>query len=436
MSNSEYSPSESPLQGPVLRGESWQIGADCGKVRHSGGYSILQIFNQYSEIGGEEFWVDQIHQLGGAFKVGELRFRSSAWLGRDYLTSICRVGWLWRNPYAIQRLRDEIAWFRPDVILLHNDLPVGSMALVGEAARMGIPVIRYIHNFRPFSPSGTLWVNGRVNDASLRGNVWPEILSGSWEKSISKTCLLALCQRRWICHGGLDQVSHWIAVSNFMRDKFISAGIPADKITTLRHCWRASPRASSEFISEGEGDYYLFLGRLVAEKGIYALIDAWNILVCRGVENVPRLYIAGVGPDQELITKMIETNPRVNYIGFVSGERKTELIKGCRGLIAPSIWWEPLGLIVYEAYEHLRPVVAARSGGLMETVLDGVTGLLHEPGCAESLADSVLAMEQAGAVKRHEMGAEGRRWLEAHACPDRWVETFLEIVTKAVNSNS
>jgi glycosyltransferase involved in cell wall biosynthesis len=100
----------------------------------------------------------------------------------------------------------------------------------------------------------------------------------------------------------------------------------------------------------------------------------------------------------------------------------------CRGLIAPSVWWEPLGLIVHEAYDAARPVLAASSGGLTETVFNGKTGFLHQPGNAEKLADDVERIEALGVAGRSEMGIAGRKWLLENASPDEWRERFIAIV--------
>ena len=104
----------------------------------------------------------------------------------------------------------------------------------------------------------------------------------------------------------------------------------------------------------------------------------------------------------------------------------------CRGLIAPSVWWEPLGLIVHEAYDSARPVLAARSGGLTETVINGKTGYLHEPGNAEQLADDVERLEAQGVSGRSEMGIAGREWLLKNASPAEWRERFVAIIREAV----
>ena len=158
--------------------------------------------------------------------------------------------------------------------MYHNTIPIASFGIYQEAQRLGVPLVQYIHNFRPFSPSGTLWSKNRIVEDALKGNRWKEVMGKSWEGSYLKTGLMAYYLDRLDKEGWLDAVSHWIAVSDFMRDKFIEAGIAPEKITTLRHCWQFDlNQPQSE-----DGDYYLFLGRLVPEKGIWILVEVWEQL--------------------------------------------------------------------------------------------------------------------------------------------------------------
>jgi glycosyltransferase involved in cell wall biosynthesis len=390
---------------------------------------LLQVFNQYLEPGGEEVWVNQMRRLGGeAFAIHDLRFHSGAWMGRGAPSRLKQAGLLWNHPQARERLRHEVMQDRPDALLFHNLIPVASLGMYEEARNLELPVIQYIHNFRPFSPSGTMWMRGSVNAAALAGNPWPEVFARAWESSFLRTFLLALYQKRLLRNGDLDVVKRWIAVSDFMRDKFIEGGIPAERVVTLRHCWQANPH----FKPTTEGGYYLFLGRLVPEKGIATLLDAWELLEKRLGPACPHLIIAGSGSEEARAHARANRMNRVTCVGFVSGTVKEDLVKGCRGLIAPSIWWEPLGLIVHEAYDSARPVLAARSGGLTETVTEGVSGFLHEPGSTEQLADDVERLEALGPKGRAEMGQRGREWLLQNAAPEEWRERFVGIVREAV----
>lgn len=383
---------------------------------------ILQVFNQYRFPGGEEAWVDGMADLFyDTAEVHELRFHSDDWLGENapsLLKQICLIG---NNPESRAKLRAKVARLQPDVLLFHNVLPVGSLGLFQEARSLEIPVWCYIHNFRPFSPGGTLWTGKEVNDAALRGNPWPEIFHGTWMGSTIKTAILAW-HLYWARKNGLIEcVDRWIAISQFMKDKLSEAGIPAEKISVVRHCWNAG----EEIPQQAEGSHYLFLGRLVEEKGVIDLIHAWRIVEATLGDSCPHLVIAGDGPEMERMQQMANSLQHLRFVGFISGEEKQTLIRQCRALIVPSIWWEPLGLTAYEAYAANRPVIAARSGALQETVSDGETGWTHEPANPKDLARAVLEAEQAGREQRARLGLQGRAWLIQNADPAVWRKKFL-----------
>ncbi|QJE96977.1 glycosyltransferase [Luteolibacter luteus] len=391
-------------------------------------FKVLQVFNQYLEAGGEEVWVNQLPAFAEeALEVRDLRFHSGTWKGSGAPSRFSQAIKVWNNPESRERLRKVVAETSPQVLLFHNLLPVGSLGLYDEATQLGLPVVQYIHNFRPFSPSGTMWVRGRVHDGALHGNPWPEVFGRAWERSFMRTFLVATYQSKLVGSGTLDVVKRWLAVSNFMRDKFISAGIPPERVVTLRHCWR--PRA--EHNASPMAGHYLFLGRLVPEKGLYTMLEAWRILEKRLGNACPRLVIAGTGPDEAKVHALTTRMKKVVCVGFVSGKQKDSLIYGCRALIAPSIWWEPLGLIVYEAFDFMRPVLAAASGGLTETVTEGVTGFLHPPGDAARLADDVERMEELGMEGRTAMGRAGREWLLQNASQSQWLAEFSRILRDA-----
>lgn len=387
-------------------------------------YRILQVFNQYAEQGGEEVWVDQVTSLSDErLRIHELRFQSRAWKMQGAPSPLSQAWRMWDNPESRRRLSREVGNLQPDVLLFHNLIPVASFGMYDEARKLGVPVLQYIHNFRPFSPSGTMWHGGRVRDEALHGNPWPEVCGRAWERSLKKTAMLAFHLRRLRNSGWLDAVDRWIAISEFMREKFVEAGIPESKITTLRHCW-------TPMVAEPSGEdqgYYLFLGRLVPEKGVGTLLDTWQMLERRLGRACPKLVIAGTGPEESKVIAAARGGS-IEFAGFVSGEAKQRLLSGCRAVLAPSIWWEPLGLIVYEAYDHGKPVIAARSGGLVETVREGEGGFLHTPGDPESLVEAILKLEETGHAGRVAMGTTGRKWLLQKASPEAWKKSFSEIV--------
>src|SRR5437867_3050021 len=197
---------------------------------------LLNIFNHYLEPGGEAHAVEAISDsLSRVVDVEDCYFNSADWTGNHAPAIWKQAIWTLRNPKSLNEVREHQRRFQPDVWLFHNVFPVGSAAIYREAKRLGIPIIQYIHNFRPFSVSGYLWARNRMITAGLSGSYWEEVRYGAWRNSRVKTAWLALVLYVSRALGWWDSVKAWIAVSQFMRDTFISAGIPAERIFTLRN---------------------------------------------------------------------------------------------------------------------------------------------------------------------------------------------------------
>jgi glycosyltransferase involved in cell wall biosynthesis len=386
---------------------------------------LLQVFNRYLHAGGEEKSVERIYlHLQQRHEVSRCLFDSHEWKKPGAPSKISQVARLFYNPSSRQRLIQAITTQQSQALLVHNIYPVASSAVFHVAMQRHLPVIHYLHNFRPFSVSGTLYSKGRILSEALSGNWQREVREGTWQSSIVKSALFAgmlkwLHWSRW-----LNSVKAWVAISDFMRRRLIEAGVSAMHIHTLRHSWDAMQKP----INTTDGSYYLFLGRLVEEKGVLVLLEAWAKLRVVLGKRTPELRLAGEGPLETVVKQHATDNPSVTYLGFMNGAAKTKALSECRALVVPSTWWEPLGIVVYEAYDHARPVLAARSGGLTETVLDQITGFLHEPGSVDALIHSVLQLESCSADQRRSMGAMGRDWLLRETTVERWQKGFDEIL--------
>lgn len=388
--------------------------------------AMLQVFNRYLFPGGEEKSVDRIYNhLSSAHEMSRCFFESAEWRREGAPGPAGQMKRLFYNTDARVRFESALDMSGAQAALFHNIYPVGSPALYHAAKKRGVPVIQYLHNFRPFSVGGTLFVNGRVCPDGLYGQDRAEVLAGAWQGSVVKSLLLALMLKLLRRSGWLQSVKAWIAISDFMRDRIVQAGlVEPEKIHTLRHSWDALSTAPR---TEDAG-YYLFLGRLVPEKGLSVLLDAWDRLRDQFGDKTPMLHIAGEGPQEPLVHQRMRTNHYIGFLGQIGGETKSEALRRCRALIAPSVWWEPLGLVAYEAYDYAKPVLAARSGGLAETVQHMQTGLLHEPGDAESLARDVVTMEATPHPVRVESGTRGRQWLLSETNVTTWRARFEEIL--------
>lgn len=386
---------------------------------------VLNIFNHYQERGGEASAVRAItDSLSKMVDLGTCEFFSSDWIGSEAPPIWKQAVWMLRNPRSLARLHAVHGSFQSDAWLVHNVFPIGSAAIYRQAQRENVPIIQYLHNFRPFSVNGALWAGNRIQPGGLRGNYWPEIWHGTWQNSRLKSAWLAIILSLMHKLNWLSSIKAWVAISHFVRNKFIEAGVPARDLFALHYFWRPLAHPSER----PEQTHYLFLGRLIEAKGLFPLLDAWDILEREG--SAPPLLIAGTGPLRDEVIRRAERIKTLRYAGELHGDAKDEAITKARAMIVPSVWWEPLGLVVYEAYDYARPVLAARSGGLPEIVIDGQTGLLHQPGNAEEIAQHVRQMES-NERARQDMGRQGRTWLEQNASEAEWQEKFSQILAHA-----
>lgn len=392
---------------------------------------LLQVFNRYVQQGGEEAFVTQLQAIIGSEQIQTCFFDSRDWIGPTAPPKWKQALLTWHNPAAVRKLIEHHRIWQPDIWLFGNVFPVGSAGIYRAALREGVPVIQFAHNFRPFSVNGTLWVKGRICDAGLRRNFWPEVRHKAWQNSFLRSAWMALVLTMFHRLNWGEAVGAWVPVSDFMRSKFIEAGVPAERVHTLHPFWFARP----ELKPSPEGDYYLFLGRLIEEKGIQVLLAAWQEIFTQRGQKGPELRIAGRGPLESVVRTAAARNPLVHVLGFVSDDEKAGLIAECRAMIAPSIWWEPLGIVTCEAYDYAKPMLGARTGGLTETIQHGVTGLLHQPGDAAELARQVLALD-ARPEQRRAMGLAGREWLLANMSPQRWKERLFQIIEHVLRSKT
>lgn len=137
---------------------------------------------------------------------------------------------------------------------------------------------------------------------------------------------------------------------------------------------------------------FLYLGRLRRYKGIHFVLRAVAALRDRGTEV--RLLVGGKGdhePDLRRLAGELRLDDRVEFLGFVSEERKRELFRTVWANVFPSPK-EGWGITNLEAAACGTPTVASDSPGLRESVLDGRTGLLVPHGDVSALAAALESL--------------------------------------------
>jgi len=136
-------------------------------------------------------------------------------------------------------------------------------------------------------------------------------------------------------------------------------------------------------------DYYLYLGRIECYKGVELAVRA-----CAKLGK--KLKIGGKGSDQERISNIIKelgVENNIEILGFVSEEERSKLLSNCKALLSP-IKDEDFGVVPVEANACGTPVIAHKSGGALETIIDGKTGVFFENWDTDSLVEAIKKFDK------------------------------------------
>lgn len=307
---------------------------------------------------------------------------------------------------------DVLAWIREaNPVLLHAHFgPYGAIALP-LAKRLGLPLVVSFH--------GT--------DATLKP-LW--VL----RKSHMAHRLYLLRKKRLA-----QEASRIIVPSEFLRNIVTKRhGFPEDKVIVIRHGVDVT-----KFTYAGDGwewGHILYVGRLIELKGLGYLLQALG----RVIRQQPqiRLTVIGDGPMRQKYEGLARAilGERVAFLGAQSQEVVAVYMRRAHLFSMPSVTMpsgaaEALGMVFLEAMASGVPVVSFRSGAIPEVVQHGITGFLAEERNVDQLARYILMLLEDPGL-RVEMGARGRKWVEAEYDMEKQIrkleDLYDSIVTEVV----
>ena len=158
-------------------------------------------------------------------------------------------------------------------------------------------------------------------------------------------------------------------------------------------------------LHEGPRSGFLSASRLVPYKRIDRVIEAFAMMPNE------HLTIAGDGPERERLQAMAPAN--VTFTGHLPQRALVEHMQRASALICAAD--EDMGLVPMEAQSCGTPVIALDRGGYIETVMDGVNGVLFPPDGPSAIMDAVLRFKHADRLARpSELHARASAWSTTH----------------------
>lgn len=264
-------------------------------------------------------------------------------------------------PRGAPRFHELLKMSKPDLVHLHNVQPLISPMVVRIAHRSGIPVVHTVHNYRHSCLNGLHYRDGRPCTLCLgKRFAGPGIKHGCYRdsraQSLAAATGLAAHESTW------KLVTRNLALTDFMADLLTRSGIPRERIS-VRPSWCEDPGDLRP-----PGADALFVGRLDENKGIELLIDAWRRL---SPSNPRQLVIAGDGPLRSSVMAAASSDPTIKFLGAVSRQRVSELMRSSGVVCVPSKSFEGFPLVIAEAFSHGRAVIACEGTSAASAVPPG-----------------------------------------------------------------
>jgi glycosyltransferase involved in cell wall biosynthesis len=161
----------------------------------------------------------------------------------------------------------------------------------------------------------------------------------------------------------------------------------------------------------------LFSGRHIQRKGVPYLLRALPAILQR---RRVKLVITGDGDrrqEWEALARELQLGDAVQFVGMVSNEELGRLYRACDVYVLPAIFddrgdTEGLGVVLIEALQNARPVVASAVGGIVDVIQHEKTGLLVPEKNPQAIADAVLRLldDPALAQRLGQTGREEAEW--------------------------
>ncbi|HEY5812122.1 MAG TPA: glycosyltransferase family 4 protein [Terrimicrobiaceae bacterium] len=300
------------------------------------------------------------------------------------------------------------------IVHVHTWMKALSPGVISTALDRGFRVVLTLHDFFTVCPSGGFYIHPERKTCDKR--------------PLSASCLKCNCDRRAYTHKlwrfartamqnwwlrVADRVHHYIGVSQFSVDlmkPYLPPGVPVTIVRNPVNCRDFGPAPVDT------GSEFVFLGRLVPEKGAELFAEAAD-----------RAGVAGIFVGEgEMEDDLKRRFPRATFRGWMEPAQVTAAIRQARALVFPSLWYETLGLSAVEAMANGVPVVVSDHCAASEFVQDGYSGLHFQSGSVESLAAQLRRLRNGDLALRLGRKAYNWYWKEPWSL-DSHVDQLLNI---------
>lgn len=391
---------------------------------------ILQIHNAYfSGKGGEDIVIENEAKLLNEAGF-EVVLKSVATQASDVsgIKGLAKTALKSVYSFASRKLvREWVNEVKPDVVHVHNTFPLLSPSILHELHALGIPTVVTLHNYRLVCANALLLHEGSACNKCVTGSAWNAVKHSCYKDSKIASGIQAT---RRVVHDWLGtyskKVDAIIVLSEFARDIFAESGIPQEKMYVKPNFVMPRVRQAAE-----KKNRVVFVGRLVEEKGVDRLVEAWKLADLMGWE----LHIVGEGHMREQLEAMVSGRQDVVFHGWKSQSEVRDLMADAKWLTMPSVCYEGFGMVLVEAFSEGTPVIVPQLGVMPEVAGHGQRGLVYDQ-TVEGLAQALRTASAMPSEKYEELVMAGQDATDGEYASDSNLLMLMSIYRTAATRHS
>ena len=345
---------------------------------HPGGTETvaLELAKAYRKAGHEALFVGATNQLhrephpGTSFQaISDSGDELLMWAGHFDRFNMSQID----LQAFVPDMRTLLESFRPDVVHIHHLLLFGvELPVLIRRALPEARIVMTLHDYYAICANDGVLMKSPDEACAAMG-------SGGLCRCLAQAKPNDLRLRERFIKTHLEAVDEFVSPSAFLRDVYVRWGLPANKVRIIRNGRPEVTAAAGRATSDAPKTVFGYFGNLTPWKGIEVLLQAARLLKDKGMEFDLRVHGGAPFQNPDFVRRIDalfeETSPQVQRLGAYRPEDVAGLMEPVDWVVAPSVWWENAPLVIAEAQQHGRPVIATGIGGMAEAVRDGTDGL-------------------------------------------------------------
>lgn len=321
------------------------------------------------------------------------------------------------NEKIMEKALDD---FKPDVVHLNNFQRQLSASIIKPIKKRNIPIVFTAHDLQAICPSIVMLDNNKdICEKCIRGK-YSNCMKNNCIKGSKLKSVLGAIEGKYYRKNKIyiDKINKIITPSDFYKLKLIEDGIPKENIESIHNFINLE---NYNVKVEDEG-YALYFGRLIKEKGIFTLLNAFEKIKDK------KLFIAGDGPDLEKIKEYINENSmnNIELLGFLNAEQVKEHVRKSKFVVVPSVWYENCPYSILETLAMGKPIIGSNLGGIPELVKNNKNGLIYKYNNVDELTEKMNKLFEDKNLA-DELGKEAKKIAEEEFSKERYYTEIMNI---------